>query len=165
MIMYQVVNLLLNQVKEVEEVVEIVEEGIEEEIAEVAEEAPVEIVEEKAQEEIVKNEEVVTSVEDITSVKDPETRVLYKVQVAALRKQVKANYISKRFKISRPVSIESHEGWSKYILGSHTIYREAKEERDYIRRKVEKAFVTAYNQGERITVQEALMITNQKWYK
>ena len=64
------------------------------------------------------------------------------------------------------VSIERHEGWIKYVTGKHSDYRSAHDQRDgFVRagHNFRGPFVTAYNNGDRITVQEALMITHQKW--
>ena len=91
--------------------------------------------------------------------------ISYRVQVAALRKKNSINVLSRKLNISQPIDMEFHDGWNKYIVGSYSIYKIAREGRNKVRNKVEKAFVTAYNQGKRITVQEALMISNQKWHQ
>ena len=49
-----------------------------------------------------------------------------------------------------------------------TILKEARDKRNQVwaeNNKINDAFVTAYNSGERISVQEALMISKQKWFK
>lgn len=153
-------EVVKEEAETLKEKVEVVEEISTTEVAEVKDADMKEKVEEE-----LKKEDMVTDIADITSVTAPETGVAYKVQIAALRKQLPTQVISKKFKISKSINIESHEGWSKYIVGSHNVYKEARDERNEIRKNVKQAFVTAYNQGERITVQEALMISNQKWYK
>lgn len=101
----------------------------------------------------------------VTSIPSAEKGVTYKVQVAAGHQTVSKNYFASKFNLTDPVSTEAHEGWVKYIVGKFIEYKEARDKRNDVRNNVKNAFVTAYNQGKRITVQEALMISNQKWYQ
>ena len=53
-----------------------------------------------------------------------------------------------------------------YMVGNFNEYKEARSHRENIKQKgCSSAFVVAYNGAKRITVQEALMITSQKWFK
>ncbi len=92
--------------------------------------------------------------------------VNYKVQIAALHNAVNANVLATRYNISTKVNTEMADGFTKYTVGSHNDYKEARDAREDVRNKgVAGPFVTAYNSGKRITVQEALMITSQKWFR
>ena len=103
---------------------------------------------------------------EVTSFESPESDVVYKVQIAAGHQSVPGNYFDKKYKLTEKISIENHEGWIKYTIGSFSVYKEGRDRRNSVwsANKINDAFVTAYNYGSRITVQEALMITNQKWY-
>jgi len=101
----------------------------------------------------------------VTSTPNPENGVTYKVQVGAGHKTVASNYFAAKFNLQDNVSTINHEGWIKYLVGSFGEYKLARDKRNKVRNNVKTAFVTAYNSGQRITVQEALMISNQKWYK
>jgi hypothetical protein len=101
-----------------------------------------------------------------TTIPSPQGNVNYKVQIAALRNAVQADKLAVRFNISQKIETEMANGFTKYTVGSHAEYKEARDSRETIRAKgVNDAFVTAYNSGKRVTVQEALMISSQKWYR
>ncbi|GAB4256893.1 MAG: hypothetical protein Kow0079_14070 [Vicingaceae bacterium] len=106
-------------------------------------------------------------VENVTSTPSPSNGVDYKVQIAAGHQTVPSNYFKNKFNVTDKVSVELHDGWKKYVVGKYKTYKEARDKRNNIwnTTKIKTAFVTAYNNGQRITVQEALMITNQKWIK
>lgn len=101
------------------------------------------------------------------SVPAPEDKVAYKVQICALSKMQRGtSYFESKFGISDKVNMELHEGWRKYIVGKYNQYKDARDYRENIRAKgIENPFVTAYNNGKRITVQEALMVSNQQWVR
>jgi len=105
---------------------------------------------------------------NITSVPDPETEVRYRIQIAAAKKEVGKTYFEQRHGMMDEITIDFHANWFKYMVGSYGVYKQARDRRNEIweaDNKIKDAFVCAYNAGERITVQEALMITKQKWYK
>ncbi|MCQ2959601.1 MAG: hypothetical protein MJ198_05360 [Bacteroidales bacterium] len=95
--------------------------------------------------------------------------VSFKVQVAATHKQIKnqQTFFAKR-NINDNVSSEKIGEWYKYsINNNYDTYAKARSQRNTIweQTPIKGAFVVAYNGKKRITVQEALMLSNQKWVK
>jgi hypothetical protein len=105
---------------------------------------------------------------EIAQVAKDNTGVRYRVQIAAGKNIVNAAYFQKKHQFESEFNVENHQGWVKYTTGSFGLYKDARDSREVINsagHNFDGPFVTAYNQGQRITVQEALMITSQKWYK
>lgn len=98
-------------------------------------------------------------------VPEPERGVAFRVQVLAAHRQVDDTYFQLRYGFGPNIDAESHEGWIKYTTGSHNAYAQARDSRERIRAAYEfpGPFVTAYLDGRRITVQEALTISAQQW--
>ena len=162
-----------------EEVAEEIVEEVAEEVAEeiVAEEIVAEeiVAEEIVAEEIVAEEivaEVVVAEEETASTtivthESPAIGVSFRVQVLAAHKTVDAKYIKKRYNgYNNKLNLDNHEGWIKYTTKGVNTYKDARDTRnDFKKYEFPGPFVTAYNSGERITVQEGLMLSSQKWIK
>ena len=96
----------------------------------------------------------------------PDKGVTYKVQITAAHREVGRSYFKARHSYSGDFQIERHEGWIKYVTGSYADYASARNQRvGYVQagHNFPGPFVTAYNDGQRITVQEALVISKQQW--
>lgn len=91
--------------------------------------------------------------------------VFYVVQVGAFKNGVNVDALSQKYGLSG-VRTEMADGYTKCVFGNHGEYKSARDSRENAKAKgVSDAFVAAYNSGKRITVQEALMITSQKWFR
>ena len=121
---------------------------------------------EPAKTEPVKTEEPAKTEPVTTAVNSPKnSNITYVVQVGAFKNGVNVAALSKRFNLSG-VRTEMQDGYTKCVFGKHGEYKSARDSRETAKSKgVSDAFVAAYNAGQRITVQEALMITSQKWYR
>tara|TARA_B110000037_G_scaffold185700_1_gene215317 strand:+ start:1225 stop:2616 length:1392 start_codon:yes stop_codon:yes gene_type:complete len=143
-----------------------------EKIEEVAAMEPLEEVNEPAvvaQEQIEEpKEQLIASKQEKMNVPDPESGVSYKVQLAAGKKLVSDAFLRKAYKYKDAYNVENHQGWVKYTTGEFNVYSGARDKREQLANAGHNfpgPYVTAYNDGTRITVQEALMISNQKWFK
>lgn len=132
------------------------------------------ITETQKAEPMAKNQEENTKAVASTEDKMQETMskkagsVNYYVQIGAFTSSnVTAGKLKKVFKINEIIKSELQGGFSKFMIGSHEEYKGARDHREDVKNNngVKSAFVVAYNGSKRITVQEALMITNQKWFK
>lgn len=90
----------------------------------------------------------------------------YRVQIGAFNNSaVTAQTLSRKFGVKGNIISEMHGGMNKFMIGNHGEYKNARDQREDVRSNITSAFVVAYNGSKRITVQEALMLTNQKWFK
>lgn len=109
--------------------------------------------------------EAATTPAPVSKAPNPDQSVSYRVQITAGKKVVDKAYFSERHKFTAEFMLENHEGWVKYTTGKFTNYQGARNHRNELaaNHNFPGPFVAAYNDGDRITVQEALMISNQKW--
>lgn len=93
--------------------------------------------------------------------------VSYCVQIGAYTNPaVTASKLGSKYGISENIRSEMAGGMTKFMVGKFMEYRLARNHRETVKDKgVNGAFVTAYNGPVRITVQEALMISSQKWVR
>lgn len=115
---------------------------------------------------VAANRKVVATKKELKA--EPSTTTLvgvsYSVQIAAMLRLVSPSYYKKIYGLTGDVKTEQVNGLNKYTNGTFADYNGAHDQRNEIRTNGgTDAFVTAYNNGNRITVQEALMITTQKW--
>jgi hypothetical protein len=89
------------------------------------------------------------------------------VQIGAYTNpQVSSSKLAGLYGISENIRSEMSGGFTKFMVGKHGEYKEARNHRETVKSKgVNGAFVAAYNGPSRITVQEALMISNQRWLR
>jgi hypothetical protein len=113
---------------------------------------------------IVENKTIKPLVNNVISSKKINNNIQYKVQILAGHRIISEKYLFEKFNYKGDYDIESHLGWIKYTIGSHSEYQNARDSRNEVKiNEFPGPFVSAYNYGERISVQEALIISKQNW--
>ncbi len=93
-------------------------------------------------------------------------KVSYKVQVLANHRSVSEKEWMDKYGLQEEKQVSNHEGWMKWTVGSFSDYKAARDKRESLNVQCPNLpgpFVAAFQDGNRITVQEALMISQQKW--
>lgn len=105
------------------------------------------------------------AVAQAVNVPAPDPGVSFRVQVLAAHTHVKSPWFKQKFGFGAPIDAEPHESWIKYTTGSYADYASARNRREELAAgyAFPGPFVTAYEDGERITVQEALVLAQQEW--
>ncbi len=99
-------------------------------------------------------------------VTNKEGNVFYCTQIGAFKNAIATDVLTKKFKINETIKTEMTDGFNKFMVGNFSEYKLARTKREEMKNSgCASAFVAAYNGAKRITVQEALMITSQKWFK
>ncbi len=147
-----------------EEVAEEIADPVVEEVAEVAEEVAEPVAQEphKAVAEVAHHEpkKAAPAPNYNDAMMKSKPGLVFRVQVAAGPNQVDPSFFASKYGISEAVVIEEHDGLFKYVVGEFGSYRPAKTFSNELRdnNSVQGPFVTAYNDGARIHVKEALEI-------
>jgi len=91
--------------------------------------------------------------------------VRFWVQMLANHKDLTPAEFAEATGFSGDFTIYRHEGWHKYLTSEETTYADARDFRSHAweHTLATDAFVTASLEGERIPVQEALLLLNQNW--
>ncbi len=111
-----------------------------------------------------KSSRPINSVSKSTASKADE--VSFKVQILANHRRVSEQEWKDKFGVQDEKEVVNHDGWMKWMIGSFGTYSDARGKRESLKAECPNLpgpFVTAYQNGNRISVQEALMITQQKW--
>ena len=104
------------------------------------------------------------NVQNVITHRKINNNVNYKVQILAGHQIINSLYLAKEFNYKGDYEIESHMGWIKYTIGNHSEYKKARDSRNELKNhEFPGPFVSAYNYGERISVQEALILSKQNW--
>jgi len=91
--------------------------------------------------------------------------VEFAVQLLANHRDLTHDELVEFLGYTQPLHMERLDGWHKYVTDSHDSYAQARSSRNNIwaTTNAQDAFVTAQLEGQRITVQEALLLSNQTW--
>lgn len=116
------------------------------------------------------DEPIVTKKEDGGQSQEPRNSrvaqdVAFRVQVMAAHRYVDGEWMRGRFGLEETVDVEEQSDWFKYTVGQADAYADARDFREQLAAgyNFPGPFVTAYLRGERITVQEALALSDQQW--
>ena len=84
--------------------------------------------------------------------------LVYRIQIATVNTKAKIGPILKRYGITEPPLLENENTTAiKVMIGSYSNYSSAKARADELKHKGLKAFVAPYYKGERVSLQEAAM--------
>jgi hypothetical protein len=87
--------------------------------------------------------------------------VIFKVQIAAHTQPLSEEYLNTVYKGTIKMDMIFEEDWYKYSIGRYKSFDEAEATRIEI--NIKKAFVVAYQEGKKISTQEAIEIIDKKY--
>lgn len=98
------------------------------------------------------------AIENLRKRRKQSNQIIFKVQVLALSETpISENKLQQILKTSQNIEKEETGGWYKYSIGNFPSYNQAKDYKQNL--SVNDAFVVAYKNGVRISIEEAIELT------